>query len=359
MLFVLVVCFLLFFTSLTSLLSSADSFDLSTLIIEKTDTEIKNEDNNPIESIPSTDTTQQQSSSSSLAVSTSNATPKNSTNNTTNTAGKQFQKDALPITPKGQVKINRRRKTASGEFDQVLANLRQHSQELNEACDRASKLTELSSKSVDSFKNALANRYVKYDKTKPIERFKWAVKRVILNNTVERIRKQLEKRARDKQPLRINATFPLPDGSIINPANAAAQLQRIPLLTKIHEAYSTGPSPFQSPIVTPRGKQAKNNSPPGQKGMLTKSPSTSEVDSMPAVNQRQKSAGRILMASSSLPSTAVDGNISTTLSTSPTNQSNIHLPSLKDTNKSPAGKDAAASSTTNGNSKERKKSVKK
>jgi hypothetical protein len=246
-----------------------------------------------------------------------------------------------------KVKINRRRKTTSGEFDKALTSLRQNSMELNQACDRAAKLTELSSRSVNSFKDALKIHTHQFDKTKPLDRFKWAVHRVILNNTVDRVRAQLSQREKSKTPLRINATFPLPDGSIINPANAAAQLQRIPLLTKIHETYSNGPSPFQSPIVTPRGKNPRRTPP----ASISKSSSMAvEPAPMPVLNQRKSSTGKTLMASHSMPLEAH--------STQPS--SPVHLPSLptKD-GKSPNGPAASATGgSSSGSGKEKKKTKK-
>lgn len=285
-------------------LLSADTFDLSKLIVEKKETENQSEISN---------------------VNTEEAEPISQPQPT--------QVKEVPKPNEAKVKINRRRKTTSGEFDRALNHLRQNSMELNQACDRAAKLTELSSKSVTSFKEALKMHATKYDKSKPIDRFKWAVRRVILNNTVDRVRQQLSKHEKSKTPLRINATFPLPDGSIINPANAAAQLQRIPLLTKIHEAYSNGPSPFQSPIVTPRGKG-------------TRTPPTSSMteshNSIPSVNHR-KSSGKTLMASQSMP-------VEPTPAVSPQNANGVHLPVLKD--KSPSN---GASAST----KDKKKTSKK
>lgn len=325
-------------------LLSADTFDLKQILIEK--------DEMTIQSMAEGETTPPPliSSSSSSAVTAPVMTATGSKLSPSLPAAAMAPSSAqpspqqIPLTTDSKdskVKINRRRKTTSGEFDKALTSLRQNSIELNQACDRAAKLTELSSRSVNSFKDALKLHARKYDKTKPLDRFKWAVHRVILNNAVEHVRQQLTQREKFKIPLRINATFPLPDGSIINPANAAAQLQRIPLLTKIHETYSNGPSPFQSPIVTPRGKNPRRTPPPS----IAKSSSLADPG-MPVLSQRKTSTGKTLMASQSMPL-----DVPPNQPTSPQHQSPVHLPSLKD-------KDGKSPNGSSGSGKDKKKTKK-
>jgi hypothetical protein len=323
-------------------LLSADTFDLNLILTEKISSSTSS-------SLAETNEISENTAPASTSV---NSDVSGVVTSTTSSASSTAASSSLPIKENKQaVRINRRRKTASGEFDRALSSLRQNSVELNAACDRAAKLTELSSKSVNSFKDALKIHASKYNKSTPIERFKWAVHRVILNNSVDKIRLQLAKREKFQSPLRINATFPLPDGSIITPANAAAQLQRIPLLTKIHETYSNGPSPFQSPFASPRGK-GTTAATSSKKPLVVDTAATATGGGMPAVNQRQKSAGKkTLMASQSLPT-----EVSTTshLSTSPQNQAMLHLPSLKD-GKSPSASGAALTA----GAKETKKKTKK
>jgi hypothetical protein len=162
-----------------------------------------------------------------------------------------------PIKGTKQVQISRRRKTTSGDFDKALSSLRQDSLELDKACLKAQELTALSAKSVESFKAALANtssqtRRETTDKSTPIGLFKWAVRRVILQNTVVRVRQELEIREKRGHPMRVNATFPSPDN--ISMDVKSALLNRAPLLEKIHENHSNGsptlkssPSPSPSP----------------------------------------------------------------------------------------------------------------
>ena len=100
-----------------------------------------------------TDNTQQQQQqvSSTPSISTTSTPIKTTQSSQELNKLATIKETLLPQTQQSQTKINRRRKTTSSEFDVALSNLRQHSMELNEACDRASKLTELSSRSVNSF----------------------------------------------------------------------------------------------------------------------------------------------------------------------------------------------------------------
>jgi hypothetical protein len=150
-----------------------------------------------------------------------------------------------------QTQISRRRRTTSAEFDKKLLDLRQNSKELDQMCNQASRLTELSRKSVDAFKDALlANMGVgakTYDKTSPIGMFKWLANRIILQNTVQKVREDLMNRD-VKEGLHINATFPNPNSTLgTNPSHASAQMQRVPHLAALTEGTSREGSPFTSP----------------------------------------------------------------------------------------------------------------
>ena len=171
---------------------------------------------------------------------------------TAGTAGEDGDGTASTMASK-QSKISRRRRTTSADFDRALKDLRQNSQELDKMCQQASRLTELSRKSVDAFKDALLMNISggsrTFDKTTPLGMFKWVAQRVILQNTVQRVRDDLNAREHSKG-IHINATFPNPDGSIGNrQPPSTAQMNRVPHLAALAESHEQG-TPFSSPRST-------------------------------------------------------------------------------------------------------------
>ena len=170
---------------------------------------------------------------------------------TGNTGPNDTGSSSTPKTSAKQSKISRRRRTTSADFDNALKDLRQNSQELDKMCQQASRLTELSRKSVDAFKDALLMNISggsrTFDKTTPLGMFKWVAQRVILQNTVQRVRDDLNAREHSKG-IHINATFPNPDGAIGNrPSSNTSQMNRVPHLAALAESHEREGSPLTSP----------------------------------------------------------------------------------------------------------------
>mmetsp|Transcript_2685 Transcript_2685/g.4036 ORF Transcript_2685/g.4036 Transcript_2685/m.4036 type:complete len:427 (+) Transcript_2685:163-1443(+) len=209
-------------------------------------------------------------------------------------------------TPK-QTQIRRRRKTTSGDFENALKDLRMNSRELDKACNQAARLTALSRKSVDAFKDALAGNLVGsnkevFDKSTPLGMFKWAARRIILQNTVEKVRAELESRDKKGGAIKVNATFPSPDGELmVNPAVQKAQMERAPHLAALAENFSREGSPVSSPrdmeglssnraLTGSRGKAAGSSPAAGATNGKVLKHATSAPVHLPDVNSKPGSA---------------------------------------------------------------------
>lgn len=190
-------------------------------------------------------------------------TSSSTTRNASSEEGKVGELDAPTTT------VRRRRKQTMADFNNSMESLRSDSMHLTEMCSRAQKLTALTEMAVGSFaalmrnnnSNASGKRRMKLsdcDKQKPLGRFKWAGVRILMMNSLEHVKNQLnqleEKKKTQKVTSRMAGTFPSFEssntndiGRVLSPPNRESSRSMIVKTSTLPDADVTGTSKEESP----------------------------------------------------------------------------------------------------------------
>jgi hypothetical protein len=152
----------------------------------------------------------------------------------------------------------------------------------------------MSNKSLEAFKLAVAKQATirtSSNRSTPLGKFRWAVHLVIVINSFERLRRDLEERSKQTQTIRINATFPNPEASEVNARNHTAQLRRVPHLLGVQDPLALPAIRPSSPSPSPSQSPAKLSSPsPSKLRSAVMKARLQSSTSLPSVSSRPSSS---------------------------------------------------------------------
>jgi len=152
------------------------------------------------------------------------------------------------------VYIQRRRKTTSADFAITLGALKEDAKKLNNACSKAQKAAGLMMSSVQGFQHEMSRKRFSFDpEHMSVAKLRWlkAGRKVILQNTVDKVKKRLERYSLNDIPTR-----PLADTNVkLNGLTPSKSTTKLPTIVSPRISEGLSSSKTQSKLPTAKRAQ--------------------------------------------------------------------------------------------------------